>query len=174
MALSMPPSLARDPSCLASLTSNYKLLAPLSQHLSSQVTMCSPGWRLKCFHMPRSSLRDRDPVMISFSVSRDDPGSLSSLPERSALFASLVLQGRLLPAQVGYWAQPRCLLLELGLEPLPCPLGKPRQTLQLWLQQRWCRSEGLRLPAGLEGLQLRLWVKSQPQCLQLRFHPFPL
>jgi len=88
MALSMPPVLARDPSCLASLPSHSKLLAPLSQHCSSQVTMCSPGWRLKSFCMSGSSLRDRDRVMISVSISRDDPGSLSSLPERSALFAS--------------------------------------------------------------------------------------
>jgi len=50
--------------------------------------MCSPGWRLKSFRMSRSSLRDRDRVMISVSVSRYDPGSLSSLLERSALFAS--------------------------------------------------------------------------------------
>jgi len=84
----MPPSLARDPSCLASLPSNYKLLAPLSQHHSSQVTMCSPGWRLKSFRMSRSSLRDRDRVMISVSISCDDPGSSSSLLERSAFFAS--------------------------------------------------------------------------------------
>jgi len=84
----MPPSLARDPSCLASLPSNSKLLAPLSQHRSSQVAMCSPGWQLKSFRMSRSSPRDRDPVMISVSISRDDPGSSSSLPQRSALFAS--------------------------------------------------------------------------------------
>jgi len=38
--------------------------------------------------MSGSSPRDRDWVMISVSISRDDPGSSSSLPERSALFAS--------------------------------------------------------------------------------------
>ncbi|KAK4807111.1 hypothetical protein QYF61_018452 [Mycteria americana] len=37
-----------------------RLLAPLSQHRSSQVTMCSPGRRLKSFRISRSSLRDRD------------------------------------------------------------------------------------------------------------------
>jgi len=84
----MPPSLARDPSSLTSLPSYSKLLAPLSQHCSSQVTMCSPGWQLKSFRMSGSSPRDRDRVMISFSVCRDDPGSLASLPRRSALFVS--------------------------------------------------------------------------------------
>jgi len=82
------PSLARDPSFLASLPSNSKMLALLSQHRSSQVTMCSPGWWLKSFRMSRSSTRDRDRLMISVSISRDDPCSLSSLLERSALFAS--------------------------------------------------------------------------------------
>jgi len=38
--------------------------------------------------MSCSLLRDRDRVMISVSISRDDPGSSSSLPERSALFES--------------------------------------------------------------------------------------
>jgi len=84
----MLPSLARDLRCLASLPSNSKLLALLSQHRSSQMTMCSPGWRLKSFLMSHSSPRDRDWVMISVSISRDDPGSSSSLPELSALFAS--------------------------------------------------------------------------------------
>ncbi|KAK4811295.1 hypothetical protein QYF61_023347 [Mycteria americana] len=37
-----------------------RLLAPLSQHWSSQVTMCSPGRRLKSSRISRSSLRDRD------------------------------------------------------------------------------------------------------------------
>ena len=114
-------------------------------------------------------------MMISVSISRDDPGSLSSLPERSALFASFFsFTGVTVLAQVGHWAQPRCLLLELGLEQLLCPLGKPRQTLQLWLQQPWCRSGGLGLPAGLEGLQGRLGGQRQLQCLPLRFPPFPL
>jgi len=65
-------------------------------------------------------------------------------PSRSDLLSlrlSLVLQGRLLLAQVGHWAQQRCLLLKLGLEQLLCPPGKPRQTLQLW---QWrCLSRGL-------------------------------
>jgi len=60
-----------------------------------------------------------------------------------SLRLSLVLQGRLLPAQVGHWAQLRCLQLELGLEQLLCLLGKPRQTLQLWQRQLWCQSGGL-------------------------------
>jgi len=42
-----------------------------------------------------------------------------------SLCLSLVLQGRLLPAQVGHWAQPRCLLLEVELELLPCLPRKP-------------------------------------------------
>jgi len=51
-------------------------------------------------------------------------------PSRSNLLSlrlSLVLQGRLLLAQVGHWAQPPCLLLELGLEQLPCQAngGRP-------------------------------------------------
>ena len=65
-------------------------------------------------------------------------------PSQSDLLSlrlSLVLQGRLLLAQIGHWAQPRCLLLELGLEQLLCLPGKPRQTLQLW--QRRCQSGGL-------------------------------
>uniref|UniRef100_A0A663DKG3 Uncharacterized protein n=1 Tax=Aquila chrysaetos chrysaetos TaxID=223781 RepID=A0A663DKG3_AQUCH len=90
IALSMPPSLDRDPNCLASLPSNSTLLAPLSQHRSSQVTMCSPGWRLKSFRMSRNSLRDRERVIISGSASsscsRDDPGSSSSLTERTDFF----------------------------------------------------------------------------------------
>jgi len=91
----MPPSLARDPSCLASLPSNSKLLAPLSQHHSSQVAMCSPGWWLKSFRMSHSSPRDRDRVMISgsasFFCSCDGPGSLSSLTGRSDFFAYFFL-----------------------------------------------------------------------------------
>lgn len=35
--------------CLASLTSNSRLLAPLSQHHSSQVTVCSPGQHCNSF-----------------------------------------------------------------------------------------------------------------------------
>lgn len=35
--------------CLASLTSKSRLLTPLSQHHSSQVTMCSPGQRCNSF-----------------------------------------------------------------------------------------------------------------------------
>jgi len=62
-----------------------------------------------------------------------------------SLRLSLVLQGRLLLEQVGHWAQPRCLQLELGLElklqHLPCPLGELGQ--RQWLQQWWYRSEGL-------------------------------
>jgi len=38
--------------------------------------------------MSHSLPKDRDQVMFSVSISRDDPGSLSSLPERSALFVS--------------------------------------------------------------------------------------
>ena len=91
-----------------------------------------------------------------------------------SLRLSLVLRGRLLAAQVGHWAQSLCLWLELGLEQLLCPLGKSRQTLQLWLQQPWCQSGGLGLPAGLEGLQGWLGVQRQSQCLLLRFPPFPL
>ncbi|KAK4818104.1 hypothetical protein QYF61_005907 [Mycteria americana] len=37
-----------------------RLLAPLSQHRSSQVTMCLPQRWLESFHMSHSSLRDRD------------------------------------------------------------------------------------------------------------------
>jgi len=73
-------------------------------------------------------------------------------PSRSDLLSlrlSLVLQGRLLPAQVGYWAQSLCLWLELGLEQLPCPLGNLRQTLQLW--QRQCRSGGCDCLLGWRG-----------------------
>ncbi|KAK4815928.1 hypothetical protein QYF61_010185, partial [Mycteria americana] len=40
--------------------SSSRLLAPSSQHRSSQVTMCSPGRWLKSFRISRSSLRDRD------------------------------------------------------------------------------------------------------------------
>jgi len=80
IALPVPPSLARDPSCLASLPSNSKLLALLSQHRSSQVMMCSSGWRLKSFCISGSSRRGRDWVMISGSASssfsHDGPGSV--------------------------------------------------------------------------------------------------
>jgi len=146
MALSMPPSLASDPSCLASLPSNSKLLALLSQHRSSQVTTCSPGWRLKSFRMSRSSIRDRDRAMISVSFSRPAMTLAHRHPSQRDLLSlrlSLVLQGRLLPAQVGHWAQLQCLQLELGLEPLLCPPGKLSPPLQLWQRQWWCRSGGL-------------------------------
>lgn len=43
MAFSVPPSVERNPSCLASLPSNSRLLALKSQHCSSQWTMCLPG-----------------------------------------------------------------------------------------------------------------------------------
>ncbi|KAK4811340.1 hypothetical protein QYF61_024476 [Mycteria americana] len=44
----------------AAIPKAHRLLAPLSQHRSSQVTMCSPGRRLKSFRISHSSLRDRD------------------------------------------------------------------------------------------------------------------
>lgn len=60
IALSKPASLESDPSCLASLPSNSRLLAPLSQRRSSQVMMCSPGQWLKSSCISCSSLRDRE------------------------------------------------------------------------------------------------------------------
>jgi len=83
----MPPSLKRDPSFLASLSSNSRLLALLSQHWSSQVITCSPGQRLKSFRIPHSSPRDRDQVVISSSVSPScslhGPASSSSFTKRA-------------------------------------------------------------------------------------------
>lgn len=89
-ALSMPPTLDREPRCLASLPSHSKLPALLSQHRSSQVAMCSPGQQLKSFHISHTSLRDGDSVIISCSASsscsRDDPGSSSSLTKQTDFF----------------------------------------------------------------------------------------
>jgi len=59
-----------------------------------------------------------------------------------SLRLSLVLQGPLLPAQVGYWAQPRCLLLELELQQLPCPPGKLGQRRGSWDNASGCSSRG--------------------------------
>jgi len=56
-----------------------------------------------------------------------------------SLRLSIVLQGRLLLAQVGHWAQARCLLPELRLEPLPCQLGKPGPPRRSWQRQQWCQ-----------------------------------
>ena len=89
IALSMPPSLERDPSCLASLPSNSRLLAPLSQHRSSQVTICSPGRRLKSFRISRSSLRDRDRVVTASFMS----SSSSSSPRSGWLSSSCSRDG---------------------------------------------------------------------------------
>ncbi|KAK4806860.1 hypothetical protein QYF61_012581, partial [Mycteria americana] len=44
----------------AAIRKAHRHLALLSQHWSSQVTMCSPGRWLKSFRISRSSLRDRD------------------------------------------------------------------------------------------------------------------
>jgi len=79
ITLSIPPSLSRDPSCLAAPPSNSKLLAPLCQHGSNQVPMHSPELRLKSFHVSHSSHRDRDQVTISGFCSHDGPGSSSSI-----------------------------------------------------------------------------------------------
>ncbi|CAM9267315.1 unnamed protein product, partial [Bubo scandiacus] len=50
--------------------------APLSQHRSSQVQICSPGLQPKSFRISRNSLRDRDRMVTSgsSSCSRDGPG----------------------------------------------------------------------------------------------------
>lgn len=86
ITLLIPPSLERDPSCLASLPSNSRLLPSLWQNQSGQVTMCSPGWGLKSFCISHSSLRDQDRV-VSYSFmssvsspfcSCDGPASSSS------------------------------------------------------------------------------------------------
>jgi len=68
-AFLMAPSLARVPSCLASLSSNSKLLTWFFQHWSSHVRMCSPECQLKPFCVSHSSLRDRIRVTISGSAS---------------------------------------------------------------------------------------------------------
>jgi len=169
----MPPSLARDPSCLASLPSNSKLLAQLSQHHSNQVAMCSPGWRLKSFHMSRSSPRDRDRVMISVSISCDDPGSLSSLPERSALFASFFSFTGATATSTGW---------SLGSAAMPAagagagaaavPAGETEAdpaavaaAVLVWGAVTACWAGGAAGPAG---------GQRQSQRLLLHFPPFPL
>jgi len=175
MTLSMPPSLARDPSCLASLLSNSKLLVPLSQHRSSQVTMCSPGWRLKPFCMSRSLLRDRDQVMISVSISRYDPGSLSSLPERSALFVSFFiftganatgtgwsLGSAMMPAA---GAGARAAAVPTGATGATPAIVAAAEVVPVWGAVTACWARGAAGPAG---------GQRQLQCLLLRFPPFPL
>lgn len=72
--LSMPSSLESDHSYLPSLPSNYRLLAPLSQHHSSQVIMCWPGRQVKYFCISHIWFKDR--YSASFSCSCD--GSASS------------------------------------------------------------------------------------------------
>jgi len=169
----MPPFLARDPSCLASLPSHSKLLALLSQHRSSQVTMCSPGWRLKSFRMSGSSLRDRDRVMISVSNSRDNPGSLSSLPERSALFTSFF-------SFTGATATATC--WSLGSVTVPVAgTGAGATAVLAGGAGTTPVAAAAVLPVGgavtacwLEGLQGRLGGQRQLQCLLLRFPPLPL
>jgi len=102
----MPLSLERDPSCLAFLPSNSRLLAPLSQHQSSQVIMCSPGLWLKSFHISHSSLRDRDQVVTSGSASLHHVLMIALLHhpllnKLTFLSISFCVQGQLIPAQVG-------------------------------------------------------------------------
>lgn len=82
MLLSMPASLERDPSCLASLSSNFQLWVVLSQHQSSRVTRGSPYWWLKYFHISCSSPGDRDWVIISVPAS----SSCSEGPTSSSSF----------------------------------------------------------------------------------------
>jgi len=86
----MPPSLDRDPSCLVSLPSDSKLLTPLSQHQSSQVTMCLSGWWLKSFCISHTPFRDKDQMIISGSIcsfcSCDGPGSSSSFTRQINYF----------------------------------------------------------------------------------------
>lgn len=88
IALSVLLSLDRDPSCIKS-----SLLAPLSQHWSKQVTICSPGWQLKPFHISCSSIQVRVwRVLSSDSSSSCAPdGSASSSPSILILVGVFVL-----------------------------------------------------------------------------------
>ena len=63
--------------------------------------------------MSRSSPRDRDGVMISVSISRDAPGSLSSLPERSALFSFFFNFARVTATDTG-WSLGSAVMLAAG------------------------------------------------------------
>lgn len=80
---SLCPLLEKDLSWLAFSPSNSRILALLSHHWSSQVTMCLPGQWLKSFCMSCSSPRHRDQVVTalfmcsasSSSSSHDDPAS---------------------------------------------------------------------------------------------------
>lgn len=56
-AFSVPLSLERYPSCLASLPMKSKLLALPTQEQCSQVAWCSPGQRLQYFCKTRSSFK---------------------------------------------------------------------------------------------------------------------
>jgi len=91
-----------------------------------------------------------------------------------SLCLSLVLQGRVLLAQFGHWAQPRCLLLELGLEQLPCPLEK--LGLRQWLQQqqRWCQLEGCDCLLGWRCCRAGWGVSVSRSACRFVSLPFPL
>lgn len=89
IALLMTPSLERDPSCLAFIPAKTRLLVSLFQHWSSQVTIWSPGWRLRSFHMSRSSPTVRGQTVFVPFMNAD---SFSSCPyDSSASFSSILV-----------------------------------------------------------------------------------
>ncbi|KAK4817965.1 hypothetical protein QYF61_003485 [Mycteria americana] len=139
---------------------SFRLLAPLSQHRSSQVTMCSPGRRLKSFRISRSSLRDRD---RSCSVQLQ-PQCLSQGESEQPQCLS---QGGLEQPQClsqGGLEQPQCLSQGESEQPQCLSQGEseqPQCLSQGGLEQPQCLSQG-----GLEQPQcLSQGESEQPQCL---------
>ncbi|KAK4811150.1 hypothetical protein QYF61_019781 [Mycteria americana] len=139
---------------------SFRLLAPLSQHRSSQVAMCSPGRWLKSFRISCSSLRDRD---RSCSV-KLQPQCLSQGESEQPQCLS---QGGLEQPQClsqGESEQPQC-LSQGGLEQPQClsqgGLEQPQCLSQGESEQPQCLSQG-----GLEQPQcLSQGGLEQPQCL---------
>lgn len=76
--LSMPSSLERDPSSLASLPSHFRLLTLLSQHKNSWTTVYSPGFWLKSSRIYCGSLRHRDFLLTALFTNSSSSSFLSS------------------------------------------------------------------------------------------------
>lgn len=88
-ALSMPPSLAKDPNSLASLPCMSILSALLFQHLIRQVASGSPSWGLKSFSLSHSFSRDKDQMVTSGSDPSTPSGSASEVPFGHSICTSL-------------------------------------------------------------------------------------